>query len=225
VIAVFLPLALALAAAPAPEPARFPAAGGWTIAASYRPPDGKRGRVVLLVHGVGAGKGEWDPLAQELWKRGIGTLAIDLRGHGESAARAEQWRDFDMTGEWPRCEGDLEAALAFLKKRGVSASRVGAVGGSIGANLVSQLAARHPELRFAALLSPGADYRGVSPASLKGRRVLVAASPGDAYAYQTARALESRDKARFLEAGAGHGAQLLRDPDFLKALVDWIVAK
>jgi alpha-beta hydrolase superfamily lysophospholipase len=203
--ALLLLLASPAPAAP-PESVRFKTSDGVELAAVYNAPaDG--GRVALLVHGAGAGKGEWTPLADALRRRGLGSLAIDLRGHGESAGSRD---DFN--------ERDLDAALAFLKKRGVPASRAGAVGGSIGANLVSRLARRTPKLAFAVLLSPGADYRGVAPARLRGRRALAAASPGDAYAFETVKSLGLPE----LIARRGHGAQMLAEPEFLSALVDWI---
>jgi hypothetical protein len=73
------------------------------------------------------------------------------------------------------------------------------------------------------LLSPGGDYRGVGVADLTGRKAAVCASPQDAYAFQTAMmlALQSRGPV-FLQAKAGHGAQLLDDPEFLAKLLDWI---
>lgn len=219
-IAALLAVASVAAAEPALKPVRFATADRVTLAALYKAPPGKKARVVILVHGVGAGKGEWDELAQALWGRGFGTLAIDLRGHGESTGG--DYRAFDKKGEWPRAINDLTAAFAFLKKKGFKPSRVGAIGGSIGANLVSQLAAKNPGMPFVCLLSPGMDYRGVEPAELKGRRVLVAASPSDAYAFAAAKELAARDGSKLLTAKQGHGAQMLREPEFVDALLDWI---
>jgi alpha-beta hydrolase superfamily lysophospholipase len=220
-----LPL-LALLLAPVfaqPQAVRFKTRDGWTICAGYQAP--KKGRpVAVLVHGVAAGKSEWLPLVAELGKRGIGSLALDLRGHGESLAGPAGKTDFtgfDAAAEWPKARKDIEAAADFLKKKGLPAGRIGYIGASIGANLVSWA---KPSPRWLALLSPGGNYRGVllsrPPA---GVAVLVAASPPDAYAFQTAAAYAQQfPSASFLTAGQGHGAQMLSDPAFLKGLADWI---
>jgi alpha-beta hydrolase superfamily lysophospholipase len=221
--ALLLPVLLLAPGRAAAEPVRFKTADGWTICANYQAP--KKGRpVAILVHGVAAGKSEWLPLVTELTKRGVGSLALDLRGHGESVAGPAGKSDFtgfDAAGEWPKARQDIEAAAAFLAQRGLPSGRVGYIGASIGANLVSWA---RPRPRWLALLSPGVDYRGVRlslPPS--GVSVLVAASPPDAYAYQTASAYAQQfPSAVFLTTGQGHGAQMLSDPAFLKGLADWI---
>ncbi|MCX5797186.1 MAG: alpha/beta fold hydrolase [Elusimicrobia bacterium] len=220
-----LPL-LALLLTPArAETVRFKTDDGWTICASYQAP--KPGRpVAILVHGVAAGKSEWQPLTAELAKRGIGSLALDLRGHGESLAGPSGKTDFagfDASQEWPKAVKDIEAAAAYLQKRGIKTARLGYIGASIGANLASWA---KPSPRWLALLSPGADYRGVILSRpTAGLAVLVAASPPDAYAFQTAAAYARQfPSAAFLKAGHGHGAQMLSEPEFLKGLADWIEA-
>lgn len=215
--------AAAFAAPVSPQPVHFKTNDGWTIAALYQPP--KKGKpVAVLVHGVAAGKSEWHKLSAALDELGFGTLACDLRGHGESVkgASAITFRSFDQTGEWPKAEEDILAALRWLKGKGIPASRVGLIGGSIGANLVSQAASKE-KVRWEILLSPGQEYRGVALAELAGRKALVAASPGDAYAHQTSVSLAMQpDGPVFLEARRGHGAQLIDDPGFLAKLLDWI---
>lgn len=184
----------------------------------YHPP--KKGRAVaLLIHGVGSSKSEWQALTPRLHALGLGTLAIDLRGHGEGKSGPLGYRAFDASGEWPRLVSDLEGALAFLKAKGILSSRVGLIGASIGANLASQLAAAHPELPWIVLLSPGSDYRGVALAPLPKRRVLSCASRADPYAFMTVSGLSFGEK---LEARSGHGVQMTEDPAFLRGLLDWL---
>jgi alpha-beta hydrolase superfamily lysophospholipase len=216
---LLLPALLLTPGHAAAQPVHFKTPDGWTISAAYQPP--KKGRpVAILVHGVAAGKSEWLPLTAELHKRGIGTLALDLRGHGESLsgpAGKTDFTSFEATAEWPKAQQDIEAAAAFLKKRGIPPARLGYIGASIGANLVSRA---QPTPRWLALLSPGVDYRGVRPAQVP---VFVAASPRDAYPYQTAADYAKQfPTTTFLTATQGHGAQMLSDPDFLKGLLDWI---
>lgn len=201
----------------------FQTEDGWTIGGRYLPPRKSR-PVVIFVHGAAAGKGEWEAFQDTLSRRGIGSLAIDLRGHGESQFGPKGRTDFsgfDESGEWARSGKDIEAAVAYLSKRGIPARRIGYVGASIGANL---MAAAKPAPRWLALLSPGFNYRGVRlPQPPAGVPVLVAASPPDAYAFRTASEYAAaRPDITFLRAKQGHGAQMLADPDFLKGFLDWI---
>lgn len=212
--------------AAAPVSVSFKTQDGWTIRASYQTP--RKGRpVAIMVHGVAAGKGEWQPLIEELSKRGIGSLALDLRGHGESLAGPAGQTDFtgfDAAAEWPKARLDIEAAAAFLKKQGLPAARIGYIGASIGANLVSWA---KPRPHWLALLSPGVDYHGVRLSRPPvGLSILLAASPMDAYPFQTAAAYAQQFPAAvFLQAREGHGAQMLSDPTFLKKILDWIESK
>ncbi|MEK7858952.1 MAG: alpha/beta fold hydrolase [Elusimicrobiota bacterium] len=216
--ALVLLLAVSFAEAQTPvEDVRFKTPDGWTLAASYRKP-AKGKPVAVLIHGVAAGKGEWDAFAAELWTRGYGTLAIDLRGHGDSIqgpSGTSDFHSFDRTGDWPRAQADLEAALAYLQTRGLKRRRVGLIGASIGANLASKV-----EAPWLILLSPGRDYRGVTLADPRGRKALVCASKTDAYAYETTRASSGKT----LYAENGHGVQMFSDGEFLKGLLAWLEA-
>src|SRR5579884_2370798 len=109
-------LALGAAAATVPTPklpqsVRFKTDDGWTIAATYSP--AKKGRpTAIMVHGVAAGRGEYDAFSSTLQARGWGTLALDLRGHGDSTDYRGQRRtfeDFDKTDEWSKAVFDVLA--------------------------------------------------------------------------------------------------------------------
>jgi pimeloyl-ACP methyl ester carboxylesterase len=236
IIILAMNLAVAAAAAPAPTPAPAPAPGaeqkvslqtkdGWTISALYRPAR-RHGFVLILAHGVGSAKGEWAGFTQRLAAKGVGTLAIDLRGHNESKKGPKgprDFTDFDATGEWPRAAGDLDAAAEWLKARGVAEDKIALGGASIGANLASVAAAARPKTPFLLLLSAGPDYRGVK--LLKpGTRTLAGASPGDLYAYQTLKPLAAVPGVETFEAPSGHGVQMFADPATLDKIVDWIGA-
>lgn len=230
--AALLLAAHALAAAPkspAPDimpkaaPARLvsvPAAGR-ALAASWRPP--RRGMPVLvLAHGVGAGKGEWDKLALRLASRGWGSLAVDLRGHGGSAARPGEWEELDRSGRWPGLVEDLLAAAKWVEARKVDPALLAFGGASIGANLAAAADAARPG-RFLLLLSPGPDYRGVRLRLRADAKVLAVASRADAYAFATLEPLSKRG-ATVLEAPGGHGAPMLDDEKTMGAVLTWLAA-
>jgi alpha-beta hydrolase superfamily lysophospholipase len=212
---------LSLLAFPAlAKPVSFKTADGWTIAGEFRAAAKSRG-AVLLVHGAQAGKGEWEALSAELRKRGWSTLAIDLRGHGGSVAGPRGRTTFERFGEaeWSRMDQDLEAALDFLNKKSYPDSKVGLLGGSVGANLCARVGAlRRPA--FTVLLSPGATYIGIALELPQGR-ILAAASPQDRYAWDTIQGFRA-DQADLLNASAGHGAQMLASPAFTRSLLEWI---
>lgn len=226
--AVLLAAGLAGAAAPKPPPFMPKAAkpvtvtvesGGRRLAAVWRAP--RRGMpVIVLAHGVGAGKGEWERFALRLAGRGYGTLAVDLRGHGGSAARENEWKEFDAKGEWPRLKDDLLAAAAWIEAKGIEPERLAFAGASIGANLAAAADAERPG-RFLLLLSPGADYRGARLALRPGSKTLAVAARADAYAFATSAELASRGAA-VLEAPGGHGAPLLDDPATMDKVLDWL---
>ena len=85
---------------------------------------------VVLVHGLASNARLWDGVGAELADRGIGSIAIDLRGHGQSP-KPDDGYDFDTV------VGDL---LPLLVDRPL------VVGQSYGGNVVVHLAARHGEL-------------------------------------------------------------------------------
>ncbi|HAH07565.1 MAG TPA: hypothetical protein DCM05_13775 [Elusimicrobia bacterium] len=201
---------------------------GLRIAADYlRPRGGKP--VLVMLHGVGAGRREWDPLVFEAARLGFGTLQFDARGHGESGG--PPYTTFLTPEHWEALGRDIEGALSFLRGRGFPPERVGLVGASIGANLALKVAAREPRVLFVVLLSPGMSYHGVrlKPDLLHfDRPVLMAAAPDDAYSMRTCRELApalKRPGGRFLQAAAGHGAQMLSgevNRPFLKELLRWL---
>jgi dienelactone hydrolase len=227
---VILALNFAVAAAAAPiQPAEqkvsFKTKDGWTLSALYRPAR-KHGDVLILAHGVGSSKSEWAGFTSRLAAKGVGTLALDLRGHDESKKGpkdAGDYTTFDSAGSWPLAAADLEAAADWLKAKGVAEDRIALGGASIGANLASVAAAARPKTPFLLLLSAGADYRGVRLRKPE-TRTLAGASPPDRYADQVLKPLAAVPGVETFEAPAGHGVQMFADPATLDKVVDWVAA-
>jgi len=84
----------------------------------------------VLVHGLSSNARLWDGVGAALAERGFGSVAVDLRGHGESP-KPDDGYDFDSV------VGDLVPLLVDTPV---------VVGQSYGGNVVVALAARHPEL-------------------------------------------------------------------------------
>lgn len=85
----------------------------------------RRGPVVVYGHGYRHMRREGDPLARELLTRGASILLFDFRGGGASQG--------SITTLGAVEERDVAGALRFLEGRGVSRSRIGYVGFSMGA--------------------------------------------------------------------------------------------
>nr|WP_229459244.1 alpha/beta hydrolase [Massilia cavernae] len=88
---------------------RFAGADGMVLAADVggdprRPP-------VILLHGAGQTRHSWGQAARELVHMGCHVIALDLRGHGESAWAADGDYSLDAFS------GDLKAVIATLEQR------------------------------------------------------------------------------------------------------------
>lgn len=218
--------AVAAAAIAAVQAVSFATKDGWTISAAYRPAS-KGKATVILAHGVGSAGVEWTRFAEALSAKGVGTLALDLRGHAGSRLGPKgptDYSGFDAWGAWPAAAEDLRAGAAWLKSKGVPDSRVAFGGASIGANLASIVASERGSAPFLLLLSPSENYRGVMLKTRKGLKTFAAASPADGYAYVGVRTLESGKAAVVLYAPGGHGVQMFDDPAFFERVVAWTAA-
>jgi dienelactone hydrolase len=198
---------------------------GISLAATWYEP-GARAPAVILVHMLHKSRRDWDAVASSLASQGIGALAVDLRGHGESSGSIPEGE----TADYSVLVRDVIAARHYLSSRGdVQPSRVGIVGASIGANLAVLEAASDPTIASIALLSPSADYRGLRiEAAMKTyakRPALLIASDDDAYASRSVKELQKAGtgiREALILNHAGHGTVMLgRDSDLARTLVDW----
>lgn len=126
------------------------------------------GAAALLLHMMPADRKSWVDFAASLEKVGLSSLAIDLRGHGESQGGPAGFKGFTDKEHQASIE-DVEAAVLWLRGNGFE--KIALVGASIGANLALWYLAERagPEIKSAILLSPGLDYRGIKtePPALK----------------------------------------------------------
>jgi len=112
---------------------------------------GGSGRPVLLVHGLSSNARLWDLVAVRLAETGHPVLAVDLRGHGSSAAVADGSTDPTRTAA-----GDLAAVCSQIARGAPGGWTAPVVAGqSWGGNVVLQLAADRPELVHGLVLVDG----------------------------------------------------------------------
>lgn len=185
---------------------------------------------IVLLHMMPADRMSWHGLAIKLQVAGFHVLAIDLRGHGQSAGGPNGYQTFSDT-QHQQSLFDVEAAVEFLRAKGVQKLYMG--GASIGANLALQYAALHKEVIAVVLLSPGLDYHGIHADiwmnSFKpDQAALLIASDDDVYSFTSVKALYERSsglKTREVKllTDAGHGTRMFnKNPEMMDEIVDWL---
>jgi alpha-beta hydrolase superfamily lysophospholipase len=195
---------------------------GLTLAGTWYEPSTRPAPAVILVHMLQKSRRDWDQFASRLADDGIGALAFDLRGHGESPGSAQ---------DYAAMVHDVRAARRFVASRGdVAPTRIGIAGASIGASLAALAAGEDGSVAALVLLSPTMDYRGLRlDAAMKkygARPALLVASDDDGYAFRTVRDLQKAGggvRETMLLSRAGNGtAMLTTDPDLGRRLVEWL---
>lgn len=187
----------------------------------------------LLLHMMPATKESWRAFATELQTRGIVSLAIDERGHGESTMDGALLYENFSEEEQQKKIIDVRDGLAWLaNNRGATDANTFVVGGSIGANLAIQILTERAEMRFGVALSPGLDYRGVKTDELipqlnAGQKVLLVASDDDSHrSFESIKALAEinpKQTEKIEESGIGHATTMFeKKPELIKIVADWI---
>lgn len=120
---------------------------------------------VVLVPAYSGTKESWGAFQTILSKRGIASLAIDLRGHGESLHTSDNktldYRSFTDEDTLASMY-DLRGAYDWIRTRGIDREAIMFVGASIGANLCLRMITELPTSPGAVLLSPGLNYHGIT---------------------------------------------------------------
>ncbi len=232
---------------PAPHTVDLKSAGGALLKATYFPA-AKPGPGVLLYHQSNRTRQSWEEVARQLAAAGINTLAVDMRGHGESTGKLDEryW-----TQPWA---GDLDAAFQYLiSQPGVARDVIGAGGaGWMGVNNAVEMARRHsaevkslvmlsgetlnPQLRFLHQASQLPELFVVSdddeyPPTREAMEWLYvrSSSPAKRFIHYAAAHdapwlwYETSDSSKVAARGA-HGTDLFKThPDLPGIIVEWLV--
>lgn len=208
------------------ERVTFRTSDGVKIAATYNPGTANLG--IVLVHMMPATRASFDQLAAKLNEQGWHTLAIDLRGHGESEGGDYQtFRD----EQHQQSVLDLEAAVKFLDNK---ISVIGFIGASIGANLAIRYGSMN-RAEFVIALSAGLDYRGVTALEdvtkfnwpilfMAAKDDVRAGGSADSQAAQLWDATLSNEKSLKIYETGGHGTDIINgDLERQKLLINWVI--
>jgi fermentation-respiration switch protein FrsA (DUF1100 family) len=168
---------LALVLAPAADPftktdLRLRMSDGVELAATLYVPDGLRPGAgwpaVMAFHGLGQTRASMNAIAEAYFvPRGYAVLTVDARGHGESGG---------LSGlDSPREVQDVAELFAWLASRGdVDATRIGAVGVSLGGGLVWRAAATGVPFAAIVPITTWTDFYGaLFPGNLAKSGVIV----------------------------------------------------
>lgn len=191
---------------------------------------------VILLHMMPANRKAWADFQPALAKRGIASLAIDMRGHGDSTVGPEKATiDFKKFSDEEHQSAllDVIGAFEWLQRRGFERPRIALAGASFGANLALQFLGEEPLVSGAALFSPGRNYKGTNAVSDAGailphQSLWIAASEGDDQeSFECAKeVLEEApcDRKIFIPLkNAGHGNAILgNQPQLVDRLADWL---
>jgi dienelactone hydrolase len=184
---------------------------------------------LVLVHAMGSGPEQWEPLARRAQQSGIMSLAITMRGHGGDSQEVRAYREFTR-GDWLGVLKDIEAAMGVLQEQGANPEDLAVGGASIGANLALHYAAANQKAQAVVLVSPGLEYQGIkTEAAIKalGRRpVLLVCTKRDAYSASSCARLKANASGlcelRQYE-GAAHGTDILSSsPNSVDQILVWL---
>lgn len=171
-------------ASPQRQVVHFPAEDGFTIYGDYYAPANADhpAPIVILLHMYRSDRSAWKPLIPALHNAGFAILAIDLRGHGDSATaptrEAVMNRD---TRTFEEMYKDVWGAYTWLSGQpNVDRSRFALVGASVGCSVALRYAAFDRSVDAVVCMTPGTDYLGldsrVDIRQIEGRKLLLLAT-------------------------------------------------
>jgi dienelactone hydrolase len=189
---------------------------------------------VLLVHGFGQDRTQWDAFVRErLLPAGFAALTLDLRGHGASKEKAgaslsaeEGWSSDPK--QFPL---DINTAIQWLKARSdVDVNRIAMIGCELGADLAFLASGKYEEVRSAVVISGNAgnaEALAKSAPDFQPHSILFLATQGDSQAASSAREFEKRTgfpvRVEIYENSEARGIKILQDfPDSAGLVIDWL---
>ena len=203
---------------------------GWEIVGSLQVPRSEKPvPAVLLLHMKPTDRTSYNRLADLLDERGIASLRIDMRGHGESVNLGSRSEENDEQA-WK----DAVEALKFLQRQtGIDPGRIGALGASYGGEHAAHAGREIGGVKaFVILFSGSFSEESIRFVRESGAQWLFVAA-GDDGNPEVPRLMErgfeaggeEKAKLEMFESG-GHGTYLFEKyPDLEGKIADWLAEK
>ena len=135
---------------------------GWALSAVYRPAS-SQDKTVVLLHDLNKKKEDFSSFKADLARAGFGYLALDLRGYGQSTGggEAKTFAKEGVDNQFNKMTRDVDAAMKFLQKKGVTPTETVLLGAGLGANVAAKSVSFWPDVSALALISPTTNTRDV----------------------------------------------------------------
>ncbi len=145
------------------ERVSFKTEDGVEIVGTWHPTTAKDAPTVICLPMYRNVRGSYKPLVAPFTLLGMNVLAIDLRGHGDSAPALKRNVEQRDAKVFNAMHLDVKAAIEFVERaKGCDRTRIGLIGASVGCSVTIDATRRYPgDVRAAAILTPGANYLGV----------------------------------------------------------------
>jgi dienelactone hydrolase len=176
----------------------LPTEDKWQLSSLFQP--SQNGFYVIILHDLGGKKEDFTSFSRALKEQGYGTLAIDMRGHGQST-NIDIQKNFKKTGtdnDFNKMVRDVTASVNFLNKKGVENKNIYIIGAGLGANVAAKSLIFNPDIAGVILLTPSLKMRDVL--TMSGIKV---------FKNPVLIAVSSEDKKLFMEASFIRNAALL----------------
>ncbi|MDQ7814887.1 MAG: alpha/beta fold hydrolase [Patescibacteria group bacterium] len=192
---------------------------------------------MVLLHMMPETRLSWLSVQRACVKLSLASLAIDMRGHGDSVETSDggkiDYRNFSSE-EHQSTYGDVVSAVDWVRGRGIDRRRIILGGASYGANLALQFLASDPMLPGAVLLSPSLNYHGIETEDhvrnlTYNQSLFIASSLEDKQSYDDSKKLfdmaACENKIFVPYKGAGHGTSMFAyDRELPEKIVAWAEA-
>ncbi len=200
------------------KPISFTGADGTRLSADSQ---GSGSHAVLLLHADGRSRADFDVLHDDLGKASFHSLALDLRGHGESAGTPDE-------AGYQAMVSDVNQAIAWLQARG--AEKVAIVGAELGATVGLIAAAENKAVSNVVMIEPRLTSKGLRISSAMsgygGRPLLIVVGQSDETGMRAGGAIDGRMTGphRLDVIGKGDTAREMLDlePRLASQIMEWI---
>jgi len=207
---------------------------GWELIGDLSIPDSRdRLPAVLMLNQAAGNRQPYERLATELAERGIASLRLDLRGHGESTnlgefipqSASEQDRETQI---WDANEDVVAAHQYLLKHPNIDSTRIGVVGASYSGEEMAEAGRNTAYAQAYVALSPG-SFGDESIDAMDVSRVpwLFIVSKDDQFLHEIV--AKVREKTQTVEIlyipGDKHATDILDDrTDLSERMATWLAA-